>query len=240
MSIKKTLTMCALSFAAIAVWTSTVHAEANSPVRQPRMQRDGQHRMQMNRPGRISEMAEQLNLTEDQKKIINPILENQGKMVQKIMRDPNMTPQDKRVKVQELQKQSEDAINKHLTPEQQAKLAELKKKPPVPTRPGQEAGAGLGAMAEKLGLTEEQKTALKPIMETQIQQAQAIRQDSSLSPEQKQAKLKDLREQNQEEISKILTPEQQEKMKQMRQNMRNRPGMMKRAQGKVAEPNSTK
>src|SRR5579864_4335292 len=75
----------------------------------------------------------------------------------------------------------------------------------------------LQMLSEKLNLTEDQKAKLKPVLQDQMQQMKAVREDSSLSEEQKRAKMKTVHESLHDQINAVLTPEQQTKFKQMRQ-----------------------
>jgi Spy/CpxP family protein refolding chaperone len=74
--------------------------------------------------------------------------------------------------------------------------------------------------AEKLNLTPEQKADLKRIRDNEKQQAQAIKNDSSLTPDQKKAKFQDLRKSSREQMMAKLTPDQQAKFKEMRKEHR--------------------
>ena len=77
----------------------------------------------------------------------------------------------------------------------------------------------LKMLTEKLNLTDDQQAKLKPIIEDQSKQMKAIHEDTSLAPADKQAKMKELHESSIEKMNAILTPEQQTKWKQMRQEM---------------------
>lgn len=86
--------------------------------------------------------------------------------------------------------------------------------------PGQARHQGAGRMkklANALGLTDAQKAQIKPILQNSRQQAQAIKQDTSLTPEAKKEKMNDLRKSTMEQIRAILTPDQIAKLKAMRQ-----------------------
>ena len=86
--------------------------------------------------------------------------------------------------------------------------------------------------AEALNLTDQQKADLKSIRENQRQQAQAIKNDTSLTPEQKKAKFKELRKSSHEQMMAKLTPDQQKKFKEMRKEHRgHRHGKKGAAQG---------
>ena len=74
--------------------------------------------------------------------------------------------------------------------------------------------------AEALNLTPEQKADLKSIHENTRQQAQAIKNDSSLTADQKKAKFKELRKSSREQMMAKLTPDQQKKFKEMQKEHR--------------------
>jgi Spy/CpxP family protein refolding chaperone len=79
--------------------------------------------------------------------------------------------------------------------------------------------ARLKMLTEKLNLTEDQQAKLKPVLEDQAKQMKAIHDDASLAPADRQAKMKDVHESSIEKMNAILTPDQQAKWKQMRQEM---------------------
>lgn len=76
--------------------------------------------------------------------------------------------------------------------------------------------AHLQMLSEKLNLTEDQKAKLKPVFEDQAQQLKAVHEDAALTPEQKAAKKKAIHEKMHDQINAVLTPEQQEKFKEMK------------------------
>jgi Spy/CpxP family protein refolding chaperone len=80
---------------------------------------------------------------------------------------------------------------------------------------GESAEQHLQVLSEKLNLTDDQKAKLKPILQDQMQQMKAVREDSSLSEDQRRAKMKSIHESLHDQINAVLTPEQQAKFKQM-------------------------
>ena len=74
--------------------------------------------------------------------------------------------------------------------------------------------------AKDLNLTPDQQAELKSIRENMKQQAQAIKNDSSLTADQKKAKFKELRKSTHEQMMAKLTPDQQAKFKEMRKEHR--------------------
>jgi Spy/CpxP family protein refolding chaperone len=93
----------------------------------------------------------------------------------------------------------------------------------------------LKMLTEKLNLTEDQQAKLKPILEDQSKQMKAIHDDRSLAPADRQAKMKELHESSVEKMNAILTPDQQAKWKQMRQEMKEKHKDMK-SQGQMDHP----
>src|SRR3954470_9685647 len=75
-------------------------------------------------------------------------------------------------------------------------------------------------LAKELNLTPEQQAELKSIRENAKQQTQAIKNDTSLTPDQKKAKFQDLRKSTHEQMMAKLTPDQQAKFKEMRKEHR--------------------
>jgi Spy/CpxP family protein refolding chaperone len=96
------------------------------------------------------------------------------------------------------------------------------------TSPNRERGEKL---AQELNLTPEQKTELKTLRENEKQQAQAIKNDSSLTPDQKKAKFQELRKSTHEQMMAKLTPEQQQKFKELRKEHRGHGRRGRKGQG---------
>lgn len=86
-------------------------------------------------------------------------------------------------------------------------------------RPGRD-GAGMkehfDKMAEDLKLTDEQKPKVQAVFKTRAEKGRAIREDSSLSDEQKREKGKALMEEMNKKMKEILTAEQFEKWEKNR------------------------
>ena len=74
----------------------------------------------------------------------------------------------------------------------------------------------LQMISKELNLTDDQKTKLRPILQDEQQQMQAVHNDTSLTRDQKMAKMKDIRESHQPQINQILTPDQQKKWAEMK------------------------
>ena len=72
-------------------------------------------------------------------------------------------------------------------------------------------------MAKYLELTDKQKAKIKPILDQAQQRTKKVRADKSLSPEQKRARMRAIREETWKKINPILTDAQRKKIAAMRQ-----------------------
>lgn len=93
------------------------------------------------------------------------------------------------------------------------------------TSGGQEAGHErrhdrLEWLSKELNLSDQQKEKLKPILQDEAKQLRAVHEDSSLTPDQKRDKVKQIRKTFRPQIQAVLTPEQQEKFKNLREEAR--------------------
>ena len=70
-------------------------------------------------------------------------------------------------------------------------------------------GDRLKMLAEKLQLTDAQKASIKPILQKTEQDSMALRDDESLSKEDRHAKMMEIRKASHDQIRALLTPDQQ-------------------------------
>lgn len=70
------------------------------------------------------------------------------------------------------------------------------------------SGSSMDKLAQKLGLTDAQKEKMQSILGSGRQQARDVRQDSSLSTEEKRSKLTAIRDSVNTRLQSVLTPEQ--------------------------------
>jgi Spy/CpxP family protein refolding chaperone len=101
---------------------------------------------------------------------------------------------------------------------------------PLPQYGGQRMGRRQGPdqqlarMTKQLHLTDDQQAKIKPILEDQQKQMMALRQDTSMSREDRFAKFREIRKATFEKMNPILTAEQQKQLQQMQQMRRERRG----------------
>jgi protein CpxP len=87
----------------------------------------------------------------------------------------------------------------------------------------------LEEMTKRYNLTADQQTQLKPILASQQQQMQALRGDSSLSREDRMAKMQSIRADTKTKIEAILNDDQKKQFEEDQQRMQER--MQQRMQG---------
>jgi periplasmic protein CpxP/Spy len=104
---------------------SLVARAQDTGTQQPNPQaQTGMHHGQ--RGNRLEWLSKQLNLTDDQKAKVKPILDDQGKQMRAVREDTSLSQEQKRDKMKEIHEKTDSQINDILTPEQQKKFADLK------------------------------------------------------------------------------------------------------------------
>jgi periplasmic protein CpxP/Spy len=112
-----------------------------------------------------------------------------------------------------------------------AAFAQQNPAPPPPSGGDQPQGQRRGMpsvddqvkmMSDRLNLTPDQQTKIKPILEDQRTQAQALRKDESLSDDDRRNKMRTLRESTNSKIRDVLTDDQKKQFDEMQQQMRDR------------------
>lgn len=96
---------------------------------------------------------------------------------------------------------------------------------PPPPPPGEHGGQHKGGprmdplkmLTEKLGLTEAQQTQLKPILDARKKEMDALREDKSLEKDARWAKAAEIFKAYQPKIRAVLTPEQQKKFDELKE-----------------------
>jgi Spy/CpxP family protein refolding chaperone len=151
---------------------------------------------------RVAAMTRRYKLTDEQQQKLRPILQNEMDQAGAIRNDASLTPEQKKQKLMDLRKQTNAQTQSLLTPEQRAMGR------PHRGRNNRE----MGWLDKKVNLTDDQKTKLKPIFAEQQKQFRSIRQDTSLSPEQKKEKVRDVRQKTHAAVMAVLTPEQQQQL----------------------------
>jgi Spy/CpxP family protein refolding chaperone len=97
---------------------------------------------------------------------------------------------------------------------------------PAPMAPGMRHGMSpdeqLARMTKDLNLTSDQATQIKPILVNRQQQMMTLRQDQSMSQEDKMAKMKSLREDSNTKIAAVLNDTQKQQFAEMQAKQQQR------------------
>ena len=109
---------------------------------------------------------------------------------------------------------------------------------------GQTAKAGREArmqqrherLAQELGLSQDQKDKLKALHESTRTQIQALRNNDQLSRQEKRDQMRQLKEQKRTQMNAILTPEQQKKFAQIREQHKGKHGKHRGHRGDQSGP----
>jgi Spy/CpxP family protein refolding chaperone len=99
-----------------------------------------------------------------------------------------------------------------------------------------------GKMKKDMNLTQDQKTKMSDLRKNFKEQRDAIKNDASLTQEQKKTKMQELSKTQREQMKNILTPEQQQKMqahkKEWKKHNKHNGGKMHRKNNPVKKENS--
>ena len=93
-------------------------------------------------------------------------------------------------------------------------------------------------LTKELNLTKEQQEKIRPIIEKEMKDIRDVRQDTSLTQEQKMEKIKAIHQGTQAEVNKILTPEQQKKYAEMQEKAREEMAERRAEHNKPKDSNS--
>ncbi len=159
-------------------------------------------------------MAKQLNFSEEQKTKAKLYHQDFKQKMQELNKNENITVKEMRDRKMALLKEQKAKMNGLLTAEQKTKMAQMKADRKV--KADQHFAQHLDKMKTKLGLTDQQVGQMKAQRESMQLKFKAIKENESLSREQKKEKLMSLKTEAREQHKKIFTPEQQQKMEEMK------------------------
>lgn len=165
---------------------------------------------------RLTKMTEALQLSSDQQAKMKDILSDEWTKQQAIRSNTSLSQQDAHKQVMELRKSEHEKMKAVLTPEQLQKAQQMHKERGAKGGGRGMAAKRMGFMARELNLTDAQKAQLKPMFQQQQEKMQALKADTSLTPEQKRDKAQQIRADGRKQFLSVLTPEQQQKLRDMR------------------------
>ena len=157
-------------------------------------------------------MMKKLNLTDAQKQQVKALNTDYKKHLKDLKKDKNtITLTAYRTKKANLQKERKSKFKALLTPDQKNKMAQIKK-----ARSEKNAMIAQKKMKTALNLTDAQVAKIEGQRASFKTQAKAIRENSSLTNEQKKEQLKNLMKSNKESMNNILTAKQLKEKEELR------------------------
>jgi hypothetical protein len=176
----------------------------------------------------LQQMKSNLGLTNDQESKIKAANETFAQKAKAIRENQSLTPDQKKEQIMTLQKEKQENFKTFLTAEQVSKLQQMK----ASNGRGFGSGAGkrgprgrgfnrgresrLEQMKSNLGLTDDQVSKIKAANQGFAPKIKAIRENQSLTPDQKKEQIMTLQKDRQESIKSFLTVEQISKQEQMK------------------------
>jgi protein CpxP len=125
MKVSKPMIIAALVAGNLLAWNVALRAaDTNTPPGKPEIGgpppgQQGQRPPGMMRGGpNLDQLAQQLNLTDDQKAKVKPVLEAQGKKMSEMRADTSLSQEDRRAKMQAIREETTAQMKAILTPEQ--------------------------------------------------------------------------------------------------------------------------
>lgn len=159
-------------------------------------------------------MMKQLNLTDAQKQQIKSINSEYKNQVNDLEKNETITLKDYRVKKANLEKERKAKFQAILTSDQKNKIAQAKKE--RSEKREMMAQKRIEKMKTDLNLTDAQVSKIQEQRNSSIAKAKTIREDSTLTNEQKKEQLMNLVKSSKESMNNILTADQLKKKEDMR------------------------
>jgi Spy/CpxP family protein refolding chaperone len=171
--------------------------------------------------GAKREMAN-LNLTEEQKAKFKEISKQQQEQVAALRKLDNITVKEQRERMEKIREDHKQKVNALLTPDQKATMEKSKSDRQAKMKDyGKKRDE---RMKTELNLTADQSAKISENRKASAEKMRAIREDKSLSLDQKKEKMKEVMKAQKENMKKVLTEEQLAKMKAQHKDHKRRGG----------------
>lgn len=207
------LALTIISVAASAQTTPATVKPGNRP--EVRKQPGKHHRHhKIRRMHRHHRMAQQLNFSDAQKQQATVYREDFKKKMKALNSNENITVKEQRDQRTALKKEQKAKMQSLLTPEQKNKMAQLKTAQKA--KAAAHYTAHLDKMKTKLNLTDKQVTSMKTQHEAMMAKAKAIKENERMDRTAKKEKLMALKTEMKAARQKIFTPDQLQKMEDMK------------------------
>lgn len=170
-----------------------------------------------NRHHHAGKMKE-LNLSASQKEQVKAARQNTNTQLAALNKNDQMTVKDFRESKAEILKSQKQQMAGILTEDQKNQLAQSRTS--SKNQQGNQARKNFGKMKENLGLSDNQVTQIKANRAADQAKMKAIKDNSALSKSEKKEQLKSMRQEQKNNLTQILSPEQVSKMEESRKERR--------------------
>lgn len=194
------LSMLAAAFGVIALQAQEI----------PERKRDDFKPHEKHRVHHKKDLAD-LNLSEEQKTKLKALNQEHRQQLEALRKQDNITVKEYREKMEAIRKDHKSKFQSVLTTEQKASMEKMRagQKERMQQK-GRERGE---RMKKELNLTADQSSKMDASRKAMVEKMKVIREDKSLTDEQKKEKSKELMKQHKESMKSILTEEQLKKMR---------------------------
>jgi Spy/CpxP family protein refolding chaperone len=168
---------------------------------------------------------DKLNLSADQKSRLDALKATYKQQAADLKSNTQLTDEQRKTRKKELHQNYKSQAEAILTPAQKEQWNQMKAERSAKVKSANYKGAkgnkmAMGARGEdfqkELNLTQDQQAKMSQIRADHRTKMQALRNDNSLSQDQKRAKMQELMKAQQEQVKTILTKEQIEKIESAR------------------------
>ena len=209
--------LMALASLTILTIGASAQIKRNSTDTTTQQHKMGMHRKQgyaMHKFHHHNMMMNQLNLTDAQKQQAKSINDDYRNQLKDLEKNENITLKDYRFKKANLEQERKSKFQALLTTDQKNKIEQAKKQRSEKMK--MMVQKRLEKMKTDLNLTDDQVAKITEQRKNSMEQMKAIRENSSLSEEQKKEQLMDLRKSSRESMNSILTADQLKKKEELR------------------------
>ena len=186
----------------LAMGVAVLHAQDDKKFHERKRMHKGMHGM----------MTEKLNLSQEQKDKMKSINEDFRKQMADLKKNEDITVKEMKSRREAISKDHKAKIQGLLTNDQKAQIEKNKQERKAKMEAGEKGR--FEKMKTNLGLTEAQSAQLEKNRKASMEKMKAIREDKSLSDEQKKEQAMQIRKKQKEEMKSILTEEQLKKLKE--------------------------
>lgn len=199
-----------VSVFALAVATLSIHAQ-DLPEKKHRSFKGRHH----------GQVFQQLNLSEEQQTKMKALNEDFRNQVQELKKNEDITVKEQKSRMQALRNDHKAKFQGVLTPDQKAQLENMKKDRRATHEV--DAKARMEKMKIRLGLSDDQVAKLERNRTEMSSRLKALRENQSLTADQKKEQVKELMKQRKENLKSVLTAEQLKKMEERKPRRHSNP-----------------